>query len=182
MTEPDRSTAGITIRPGRETDAVAIEALYRTVAEISGGIARLPHEVNSGYIGGFVAQSLEHGILLVAESPGRPGLVGELHTYTCGLWRFNHVLSSLTVAVHPEMQGRGIGRRLFEALLTEVTDHRPDIVRIELMTGESNGHAQALYRSMGFEQQGRFERAIRKPAGELEADIPMAWLRPGSAV
>jgi putative acetyltransferase len=88
------------------------------------------------------------------------------------------VLGNLTVAVSPAAQGRGIGRRLFERLLTEVRLHWPHIQRVELVTQESNQRAQRLYESLGFVREGRMERRIRSPHGGVEADIPMAWLRP----
>jgi ribosomal protein S18 acetylase RimI-like enzyme len=172
----------VTIRAGRSSDTDAIQELYQTVARVSGGLAHDPDEISAAYIRGFVDRSLADGVLLVAEVAGRPGLAGELHTYTNGLRRFNHVLSSLTVAVHPETQGRGIGRRLFEALLAEVRVHRPAITRIELFTQESNTRAQQLYRSVGFRHQGRFEEGIRNANGGLETDLPMAWLRSSEAV
>lgn len=122
----------------------AIRDLYLSVAQISGGLARYPEEISVAYVEEFVARSLADGVLLVAADPAKSGLLGELHTYRNGLRRFDHVLSGLTVAVHPETQGRGIGRRLFEALLAEVRTNRPTITRIELITQESNVRGQRL--------------------------------------
>lgn len=165
------------IRPGRTEDAPAIRDLYLTVARRSGGLARHDDEITAAYVEGFVARSEADGVLLVAEAPGLAGLAGELHAYRNGLRRFDHVLSGLTVAVHPDVQGQGLGRRLFEALLAEVQAHRPEILRIELITQQSNVRGQRLYESMGFRRQGVFERGIRAADGSLEDDIPMAWLR-----
>jgi RimJ/RimL family protein N-acetyltransferase len=163
------------IRAGRRDDSAAILALYVTVARISGGLARMPDEMNLEYVEDCVAKSLKNGVLLVAEGGGR--LLGELHAYGAGLKKFEHVLANLTVAVHPDAQGQGLGRRLFETMLTEVREKRPDILRIELFTQESNVRGQRLYESVGFRRQGWSEQAILGPDGELEADIPMAWLR-----
>lgn len=166
------------IRPGRRDDIDAIHRLYLVVAEVSGGLARLPDEIDAGYIADFVDRALKDGVMLVAENDGR--VVGELHTYRNGLRKFDHVLGSLTVAVHPDAQGKGIGRRLFEALLAEVRDNWPHIVRVELITQESNVRGQKLYESVGFRRQGRFELGIRGPDGRPESDFPMAWIRPGA--
>ena len=73
--------------------------------------------MNSEYVEGFVSNSLDRGIILVAELEGLTGLAAELHTYRSELRIFRHVLGELTVAVHPDAQGQGIGRKLFERLL-----------------------------------------------------------------
>lgn len=167
----------VSIRAGRASDAAAIRKLLVTVASSDGNLARAADEMTEEYVDDFVSASLADGVLLVAELAGISGIAGELHAYRNGIRRFAHVLGGLTVAVHPEAQGRGIGRRLFEVLLDDVRRNRPMIERIELITSESNVRARKLYESLGFRQQGRFERGILSPRGELEADIPMAWLR-----
>lgn len=167
----------MTLRPGRLEDAAAIRALYQAVAATPGGIARAPDEVTGEYVEDFVTQSLQRGILLVAELTGLPGLAGELHAYRSELRVFAHVLGDLTVAIHPTAQGRGIGRQLFTRLLDLVTREHPDVTRVELVTQASNLRALRLYESVGFRREGRFEDRIRGPEGGMEADIPMAWLR-----
>lgn len=170
-------SAGALIRPGETRDATAIRDLYMAAAGRSGSLARAPDEMTQDYVDSCVHRSLADGVLLVAELAGVGGLAGELHCHRNGLRRFAHVLGGLTVAVHPEAQGRGIGRRLFEALLEDVLGNRPTIERIELITSESNARARKLYAALGFREEGRFVRGIRSPSGELETDIPMAWLR-----
>ena len=168
----------VTIRRGRLDDALAIRELYRAVAATPGGIARAPDEVTAEYVADFVASSLRRGVLLVAELPGLAGLAGELHAWRSGLRVFDHVLGELTVAVHPSAQGRGVGRRLFEVLLDIVTRELPAVSRIELVAQEGNERALHLYESVGFRREGKLVDRIRAAAGGLEADIPMAWLRP----
>jgi ribosomal protein S18 acetylase RimI-like enzyme len=165
------------LRHGRSEDASAIRDLYATVAATPGGLARLPDEVTREYVSDFVAQSLERGILFVAELPGVSGLAGELHAYRSELHVFKHVLGDLTVAVHPAAQGQGIGRQLFVRLLDEVARDHADITRVELVTQESNVRALKLYESLGFQREGRLEGRIRSPNGGFEADIPMAWFK-----
>jgi putative acetyltransferase len=167
----------VSIRAGRASDAAAIRKLFVAVASSDGNLARAADEMTEEYVDSFVGASLADGVLLIAELPGIAGIAGELHAYRNGIRRFAHVLGGLTVAVHPQAQGRGIGRRLFATLLEDVRQNRPMIERIELITSESNVRARKLYESLGFRPQGRFERGIRSPRGELEADIPMAWLR-----
>jgi len=165
------------VRPGRLEDAAAIRKLYLEVGATPGGIARTPAEITSGYVNGFVADSLARGIILVAELPGMAELAGELHAYRSDLEVLNHVMGDLTVAVHPRAQGQGIGRQLFNRLLDEVKQHHPDVTRVELITQEGNVRALHLYESLGFRREGRLEGRIRAPNGGFEADIPMAWCR-----
>jgi ribosomal protein S18 acetylase RimI-like enzyme len=90
---------------------------------------------------------------------------------------FNHVLGNLTIAIDPLLQGRGIGRSLFNAFFALIEKEKPEIVRVELIVREKNKRAIGLYESLGFQIEGKMERRIRGVTGELEADIPMAWVR-----
>lgn len=166
------------VRRGTREDAPAIRSLYQAVAAIPGGLARTPAEITTDYVNGFVEHSLERGILIVAEFHGSSRLAGEIHAYRSDIELFSHVLGDLTIAVHPDAQGQGIGRRMFTRLLDEVKSSHPDVTRVELITGESNARAQHLYESLGFRKEGRLEGRIRTDGGGVEADIPMAWLRP----
>jgi len=58
----------------------------------------------------------------------------------------------LNIAVHPAMQGRGIGRALLEQLLALAKRLNADTVFLEVRT--SNHIAQRLYDTMGFNQVG----------------------------
>jgi ribosomal protein S18 acetylase RimI-like enzyme len=164
------------IRAATAADADAICELYCAVAARPGGLAREQDEITTDYVRHFLRHSLADGVCLVAQSAD--GLVGEIHAYTRGIRAFAHVLGDLTVAVHPQAQGRGIGRTLFEGLKREIEARFPHIVRLELLARESNAHAIRLYESLGFRREGRFEARVRGVNGELEADIPMAWIRP----
>jgi putative acetyltransferase len=164
-----------------ESDAGAIVSLYRDVAAPPGGLARDVDEISPEYVGTFLARAVEDGVGFVAvpaeQSPGPPRLAGELHAYPPGPRAFAHLLGELTVAVHPDWQGRGVGRALFAALLSEVERHRPQVTRVELVARESNARAIGLYESLGFRREGRLEGRVRRQDGVVEADIPMAWVR-----
>jgi RimJ/RimL family protein N-acetyltransferase len=167
----------ITVRAGRRDDAAAIKELYRTVAATPGGIARAADEITDEYVRHFVESSIERGIILVADLPGSTKLAGEIHAYRSDVRAFQHSLGELTIAIHPDAQGQGLGRRIFTQLLDEVRRNHPDITRVELITSEYNTRAQRLYESLGFRREGRMERRFRSSEARYEADIPMAWLR-----
>ena len=66
-----------------------------------------------------------------------------------------------TIGVHPDQQGRGIGRRLLTGLL-ERADQMRATVFLEVRT--DNGAALELYRSAGFERLG-IRRNYYRPSG-----------------
>jgi ribosomal protein S18 acetylase RimI-like enzyme len=167
------------IRTAEPEDLQKIKVLYQEVAKKEGGLARLPHEITDEYVESFLRKSLATGLIIVAESPDDPEkLVGEIHAYQPGIQVFNHVLSDLTIAVHPKFQGKKVGRTLFTIFLEEVTTTRTDIGRVELIARESNQKAIAFYQSLGFSIEGRLEMRIKTTDGNYEADIPMGWQNP----
>lgn len=167
------------IRFGEIKDIPGIRELYQIVARQFGGIARLEHEITEEYIRNFVESSISKGLILVAEHPENEAqLVGEIHAYKPGPSVFDHVFSELTIAVHPEFQGRKLGRTLFTIFQEEIALNRPDIGRVELITRESNEKALRFYQSIGFTIEGRLEMRIRTEQKTYEADIPMSWQNP----
>lgn len=79
---------------------------------------------------------------LVAETEGK--VVG----FVIGLkegWSWGHLIS---IAVHPEFRGRGIGRRLMEECLARLRSKGVKRVRLEVRV--SNRRAIELYRKLGF--------------------------------
>ncbi|PSR55045.1 GNAT family N-acetyltransferase [Adhaeribacter arboris] len=165
-----------TIRPATLADKEMIQALYKKVAAVMGGIARVESEITEEYVTHFISKSEQRGIEYVIENPeNKEELVAEIHCYQPEPSVFAHVLSDLTIVVHPEFQGKGLGKILFMQLLQEIRNNRPDIYRVELIVRESNQKAIAFYQSLGFVIEGRMANRIDSRNGELEADIPMAW-------
>ena len=157
-------------------DADALLALHRAASAPPSGLARESDEVDPAYIHSFLAKTEAHGIALGAfEEDGE--LCGEVHAARLGPRQFAHVLTDLTIAVHPRIQGRGAGRLLFESLFAEAARLTPRITRIELVCRSGNVRARRLYESLGFEAEGRFKERVRLADGTLEDDIPMVrWL------
>lgn len=167
------------VRPAVETDLHKIYALYKEVAQEPIGIARTPEEVTEDYIKSFMRAAASSGIELVIENPANPGqVVAEIHCYKMDLKKFRHILGDLTIAIHPNFQGQGLGKLIFTHLLQFITSHRPDVLRVELVTQESNERARLFYQKIGFIPEGRFLQRIPGKNNVLEADIPMAWFNP----
>jgi ribosomal protein S18 acetylase RimI-like enzyme len=167
----------VLVRPAAAGDTDSIYRLYRKVASEPGGLARLADEVDESYVAGFLSAALERGLSFVAELGG--DVVGEIHAYAPGIFCFGHVFGDLTIAVDPDAQGAGVGRKLFEQFMRGVRDERPDVQRVELIARESNLRAIQFYRSLGFVQERVFHNRIRNLDGSFESDIPMAWSRSG---
>ena len=172
------SQTNVVVRAATLADTAAIHALHHTVATVSGGLARYADEITQEYVSDFVRNSVQKGVIVVAERSDTHQIVGEVHAYPYPMRRLQHTLTSLTVAVHPDTQGMGVGGKLFRALLHEVRVNHPNIARVELITQENNVRARRLYESVGFVAEGRMLNAIvDQTTGELETDLPMAWLR-----
>lgn len=92
---------------------------------------------------------------LVAERDG--ALVGY-----AGLVVVAHQADVQTLAVAPAEQGRGLGRRLLDALLDEA--RRRDAHDVLLEVRAENAAAQALYARAGFERVG-VRRGYYQPGG-----------------
>ncbi|HEY5825240.1 MAG TPA: N-acetyltransferase [Cyclobacteriaceae bacterium] len=167
------------IRTAVPEDANRIKVLYKEVIQSGGGLARSEEEVTDEYVNHFIEEGLNDGLIIVVEHPDNPEqLIGEVHAYPSTVKTFKHVLSDFTIAVHPQFQGKKIGRTLFTIFLEEVGKNRTDIGKVELFVRESNSKAIQLYQSMGFLIEGRMEMRIKTKEGLFEADIAMGWQNP----
>jgi ribosomal-protein-alanine N-acetyltransferase len=88
--------------------------------------------------------------LLVAEMPS--GADARVIGYL-GYWLLVDEMHVSTLAVHPEMRGRGIGERLLLAGLEQAWSQGAEMSTLEVRP--SNEAALALYRKYGFELVGR---------------------------
>ena len=167
------------IRTAESGDVRKLTALYKSVARQGGGIPQREEEVTDEFIERFLNKSISRGIGLVVESPQDPDmLVAEIHAYKPHALILDHLLTDLTIVVHPDFQRQKFGRTSLTIFLEEIALNHPDIGKVELVVSESNHRAIALYQSMGFTIEGRLEMRIKSPEGDYEADIPMGWINP----
>jgi putative acetyltransferase len=154
------------------TDQVV--ALYRAAAA-HGGLARRPEEIDADYVRGFLTRAQANGISRAAFAP-EGTLVAEIHALRMAPAQFSHVMTDLTVAVHPDWQGKGLGSLLFRTLIDAARVLKPPITRIELMARAGNTDAIRLYQRIDFTIEGRFAGRVHLPDGTIEDDIAMAVL------
>jgi ribosomal protein S18 acetylase RimI-like enzyme len=167
------------IRKAELQDAQSLSKLYQRVAESSGGIIRNYSEITLDYINYFLQKSLETGIILVIPHPEYPAeIIAEIHTYQEKLLAFRHILTDLTIVVHPDFQSQKLGKAIFEALLTKIKNEFSHILRVELYVREKNQKAIEFYQKMGFVEEGRLKNKIKNLDNSLETPIEMTWFNP----
>ena len=85
------------------------------------------------------------------------------------------------VGVHPDWQGRGLGRVLTRTVLDWAAGHR-EIERVTLRAFAGNARAIALYRSFGFVETDRARHAFKLEDGSYTDDLGMClYVKPGVA-
>lgn len=167
------------IRKAVRADLEKIFDLYRLVSKTIGGLARTENEITKDYVKRFVEKSLVNGVqFVILDELDNDKIIAEIHCYKLEPSVFGHILSELTIAVHPEYQRKGIGKKLFETILDHIIRSRNDVFRVELVARESNEKAIKLYETIGFQREGRFVNRLRNDEHNFEADIPMAWFNP----
>jgi RimJ/RimL family protein N-acetyltransferase len=120
-------------------------------------------------------QFIEHAmiagnLLLLADVQGK--LVGMLNFSTHRKRKLSHA-GEFGMSILKEFRDQGIGRMLLNALLTW-TSKQPALERLELNVFAGNARAIHLYRSVGFEEQGRSRNAIKFSDGRYDDLILMA--------
>jgi putative acetyltransferase len=170
-----------TLRPATLDDGGAVYDIERAIVAGGVGVVRTlasmpPREI-------FV-QQYQHILPTGFQGASGISLLGCLGDGTAGangtLKRLgpdlvNHV-ALLSVGVHPDHQGLGLGRWVMRGLLDWAA--QVDIKRIELYVRADNDRAINLYQSLGFVTEGRRRNFHRTPQGELRDDLIMALLRP----
>jgi ribosomal-protein-alanine N-acetyltransferase len=121
------------MRPMEEDDMAAVLAVERVGYPHPWTEGNFRDCLRAGYCCWVLEQDgrmIGHGVLSVA--------VGEAHV--------------LNVCVHPDWQGRGLGRRILDRLLRLAREHEADTAFLEVRA--SNTVAQHLYESAGFNEIG----------------------------
>lgn len=165
------------IRPARPEDAPQLAEAERLIARVPGRLASRPDEIDDDGLRRMIVDLVVRGrgAFLVAERAGV--IVGHALLDPLALAVTAHVFR-LTIAVHEGHQGQGVGRTLMDALLRWARED-PRVEKVELQVRSSNAPAIALYRSLGFVEEGRKTRRLKIGPGEYLDDVYMAmWVGP----
>ncbi len=138
----------VTIRHAEANDFQQLGAFFKS-PEVTIHTGQIPFR-SEDYWKEMFDVSDKNKIQLVAEIDER--IIGQLGLNLINSPRRKHV-ASFGIAVHPEAQGKGVGKKLMQAMI-DLADNWLNLVRIELDVFTSNEKAIDLYRSMGFEIEG----------------------------
>lgn len=163
------------IRAARPEDAPVLAAAERAIATVPGRLASNPDEIDDDAVRKMIVDlgDRDRGVCLVAEHVGT--IVGHAFLEALPLAATSHVVR-LTIAVHEGHQRRGVGRLLMNDLLRWARSN-PRVEKVELQVRSSNDAAIALYRSLGFVDEGRKTRRLKIGPNEYLDDVYMAlWV------
>ena len=159
----------IRIREAGPDDAAVLCAAEVETARVPGRLVSRPHELKVESFASRIVEVRGRGRYIVAELDGRP--VGHAVLEPMSLERIAHVVR-LTIVVHPGFERRGIGAALMKDLVDWAKGNR-DVEKIELLVRASNAGAIALYRKLGFVEEGRLVKRLKLEDGTYLDDIAM---------
>jgi ribosomal protein S18 acetylase RimI-like enzyme len=167
--------AALSIRRARSEDAPLLAAAERAIAIIPGRLASRPDELHDEAFRKTIVDLNDRGRgnYLVAEREGT--VVGHALLEPLPLAVTSHVVR-LTIAVHEGHQRQGVGRALMNELLAWARSS-PLVEKAELQVRASNAGAIALYRSLGFVEEGRKTKRLKIGPNQYIDDVYMAlWV------
>ncbi len=163
----------IVIRAARIEDASILAVAEQEIAKNPGELVSLPSELAPERFERTIASILhtKRGQYLIAEIDNQ--IVGHALLDPLPLRATQHV-AHLTLVVHQNWQGQGIGKLLLESLIKWATSEVSTIEKIELHVRSSNQRAISLYTKMGFCQEGCLKNRVKISKGQYVDDIVMA--------
>lgn len=165
------STDVIEIRQIQEQDIGGFYETFSTVVKERRYLAFLeppPIDQTRAFVRRNIECSVPH---LVAVDDGR--LVGWCDVTPIGRDVLSHV-GVLGIAIHPDWRDQGLGARLLRSALDAAWEF--GYLRVELGVFSHNPRARALYRKLGFVEEGVRRRRVLID-GEFHDEIMMAVLR-----
>ncbi|MCJ0764189.1 GNAT family N-acetyltransferase [Variovorax terrae] len=166
------STPAWLIRSAEPADAAAMSALLGQPGTFEGTL-QLPDMPIASRLE-MLQRVDSSGCRLVAVASDQVIGMASLHSPQPSLRRAH--VRSLAIGLAPGWQGRGLGRELIVRLL-DWADHWAGVLRIELQVHADNERAAALYRSLGFVEEGR-HRGYALKHGRYVDSLSMARLHP----
>lgn len=165
------------LSPASTSDAPGILALRRSVLGESRWFITRADEARGG-IDAEIRRlrdldRSDNSLCLVARREGR--VLGLIVCTGGRLARMRHT-AKLEVMVADEVRGMGLGRALMEAACAWLDAH-PIVEKLGLSVFDDNDRALALYRALGFLEEGRRPREYRLEDGSYCGDVLMYRFR-----
>ena len=159
-----RSGHPYVIRPSRDADAPGLAALINAVAAEGELIAAVPGEPDTiEQSSRLVSIVLEGGLSLTLEVDGIPA--GHLMVQRRAGRHYAHV-GEIAILVSNTQRGAGFGRALMEMAIGWGRD--VGLAKLSLRVFPDNRRAIALYRSLGFQDEGLVKGEVRMPSGDRD--------------
>jgi ribosomal protein S18 acetylase RimI-like enzyme len=168
-------TTSLKIRNAKPDEAFILAEAEREIAKVPGRLASQPEELKDESFRQKIISLSQHpnGVFVVAELDGN--LVGHAFLEPRDLAVIAHVVN-LTIAVHEGYQGKGIGKKLMGHLI-QWAKANPHVEKVELHVRSINEHAIALYKDLGFKEEGRKIKRLKLGPNKYVDDVYMAlWV------
>ena len=150
------------IRPARDRDRIPLAVLFAGVAEELDWIATEPPVDVEARAAAWTIEAIV--VAVVAEE-----IAGFLY-----LERSRHGYGEVALAVAPAHRGRGIGTALLAVAID--TARADGMHKLSLSVFAHNDAAIALYRRLGFVEEGRRVKHYRRADGQLWDAVEMGLL------
>ncbi|MGQ9366783.1 N-acetyltransferase family protein [Azospirillum sp. ST 5-10] len=153
---------GVAVREAVPADGPALQALAAAVDATSPFLVREPGERPAWAASRRPSEDLAafqasgNSAVFLAEAAGQP--VGYLAA-TGGRLARTRGVATLAAGVRADWRGRGVATRLFAA--AHAWAGRAGLHRLELTVAADNGGAAALYRRLGYADEGRLHGSLR---------------------
>ena len=156
------------------SDAAAIVAHQKTIFAQEAHLISTPEEYHGSVWQqrSWIQHKIKNPLTCCLLVKAGPALVGMLYNWSDPRARVRHV-TSFTMTVDANHRRRGIGRLLLGSFMGYVQNHKI-LEKIELHVHSDNAPALALYKDMGFVQEGVRKHAIKYEDGRIIDDILMA--------
>jgi ribosomal protein S18 acetylase RimI-like enzyme len=152
------------IRPSRDTDAPELAALIDAVAAEGEFIVAVPGEPDTiQQSARLVSIVLEGGLSLTLEVDG--ALAGNVMVHRRVGRHYAHV-AEIAIVVSNAHRRAGLGRILMEMGIA--WSRAVGVAKLSLQVFPDNVHAIALYRSLGFVDEGVARGEVRMPSGDRD--------------
>jgi ribosomal protein S18 acetylase RimI-like enzyme len=150
------------IRPARDDDRLPLALVFAAVAEERDGIATEPPvDVEAR----AASWTLDGVLVAVAGAE----IVGSVHVD-----RSRHGFGEINIMVAREWRGRGVGSALLATAIEWAREC--GLHKLSLSVFAHNAAAIALYRKLGFVEEGRRVKQYRRSSGELWDAVDMGLL------
>ena len=159
-----RAGRSFRIRPSRDTDAPELAALIDAVAAEGEFIVAVPGEPDTiEQSARLVSIVLEGGLSLSLEIEG--ALAGNLMVHRRAGRHYAHV-AEIAILVDNAHRREGFGRTLMEMGIG--WSRAVGVAKVSLQVFPDNAGAIALYRSLGFSEEGVARGEVRMPGGDRD--------------